>query len=229
MKANVVLVPGAWTGAWGWAPLEKHLESSNHKTYSLTLSGLDNDADASEVDLERHVADVVAFLESNNLSNVVLVGHSYSGIVVGLVAQRLPERIKHLVFVEAFIPIAGKSLLESAELDVEEETNATENNGGRWPAPTRAELEGQPFLKEEDKGWLSKNLVGHPGKTVTDKVPTNLAPNEIDATFIGKELPHLRGEHFNNMGFIRLEGGHWPMVTAPEALAKSINEIASRT
>jgi pimeloyl-ACP methyl ester carboxylesterase len=108
-------------GAWVWEPLARELPALGHHPTALTLTGLDDaDRDPSEVGLSTHV-DVVGLLAGMRLRNVILVGHSYSGIVAGQVAAYAPDRVDHIVFIEAFLPEQGRSLLDVSGLDKERE------------------------------------------------------------------------------------------------------------
>lgn len=110
---DIVLIPGAWSTAESWAPVTRQLRALGHRVYPVTLSGLDRQVDASSVGLATHVEDVLSVLEREDLRDVVLVGHSYSGIVAGQVADRAPDRVAHTVFVEAFLPHDGRSMLDA--------------------------------------------------------------------------------------------------------------------
>ena len=107
-----ILVPGAWAGGWLWDEVAQELRKKGHETHQLTLSGLDGKSDPGDVRLKTHVEDVRSYIASRDLHSVVLVGHSYSGFVVGQAASQHPALIDHTIFVEAFLPVAGRSLLE---------------------------------------------------------------------------------------------------------------------
>src|SRR3954449_4648480 len=110
--ATFVLVHGAWHGSWCWKRVRKALQSAGHDVFTPTLTGV---ADRSHlaspnVNLEMHVADVVNLIRWEELDDVVLCGHSYSGCVIPGVADRVPERLRALVYLDAFILENGQSL-----------------------------------------------------------------------------------------------------------------------
>lgn len=179
-----VLVPGAWSGEWVWDEVAARLSDKGHAVHSITLSGLNADDHGAGVSLEEHVRDVIYYINSNDLKHVILVGHSYSGLVVGQVAVQAPQLVRHTVFIEAFLPIDGKSLLEVSGLDAHTELRLIKQHVGLWPPPTKEELEDQPHLNPAQIGLLAAKMVGHPGRTVTDpaRLPAPLAT--ICATFI---------------------------------------------
>jgi pimeloyl-ACP methyl ester carboxylesterase len=218
---SYLLIPGAWMGAWVWEPLARELTALGHDPIALTLTGLeDDDRDPSEIGLSRHVDDVTELLAGSSFESVVLVGHSYSGIVAGQVAAAAADRVDHVVFIEAFLPERGRSLLDVSGLDEERELRLIADNAGRWPAPTRSELSDEPFLSEAQREWLSTRFVGHPGRTVTEPAELLRPLAELPATYIGREKPaHLSRPEFERWRYCRLDGGHWPMVTVPAELA----------
>jgi pimeloyl-ACP methyl ester carboxylesterase len=100
--AAYVLIGGAWLGGWCWQSVARRLRDGGHDAYPVTLTGLGERAHLAtpQVDLDTHVEDIVNLVEFEDLSEVVLVGHSYAGMLVPLVADRIPERICRLVFVD---------------------------------------------------------------------------------------------------------------------------------
>jgi len=110
--ATYVLVPGAWCNATIWDSVAQRLRANGCHVSALTLTGLEPStrAQPSEVGLQHHVGDVLRHLTERDLREVILVGHSNSGLVVGQVADRIPERVARTVFVQAFLPVHGRSL-----------------------------------------------------------------------------------------------------------------------
>jgi pimeloyl-ACP methyl ester carboxylesterase len=100
-----VLIPGAWLGGWCWKYLTPLLREQGHEVYTPTLTGLGERTHLArpDTDLETHVRDVVNVLEYRNLEDVVLVGHSYAGLVVRGVAEQVPERLAHVVYLLDFV------------------------------------------------------------------------------------------------------------------------------
>ncbi|MEU1419399.1 alpha/beta hydrolase [Kitasatospora sp. NPDC005751] len=109
--ATYVLVPGMLHGAWWYRPLTEGLRAAGHEVYPVTLTGVSERGHLNNaaVDLDTHVQDVVGLLEAERLTDVVLVGHSYGGMVLSGVADRVPERVGALVYADAFVPRDGES------------------------------------------------------------------------------------------------------------------------
>jgi pimeloyl-ACP methyl ester carboxylesterase len=231
---NYVLIPGAWAGGWVWDAVATGLRQSGHVVHQLTLPGLDDQNGAEKVRLATHVDAVTRYIGSQNLRDVVLVGHSYSGIVVGQVAARHQQRVAHCVFIEGFLPVDGKSLLDVSGLDVVHEKRLINRNGGLWPAPTREELEGQSHLSVELIDLLAAKQKGHPGRTVMDQAKLSVPLTMLRATFISEEgwlrssreadlVESLRNH--DNWDFQEIEGGHWPMLTIPDEISALLHGI----
>jgi pimeloyl-ACP methyl ester carboxylesterase len=117
MKRNFVLVHGAWFGGWVWKPVARELRSHGHEVTAPTLTGLGERRHlaASVTGLETHVRDVVEHIRTEGLYDVNLVGWSYGGMVVAGVASELPDRIRSLVYLDAFVPADGAAMIDYAE------------------------------------------------------------------------------------------------------------------
>ena len=109
--ANFLLVHGAWHGAWCWRRVSDALIRAGHRPHALTLTGLGERAHlmSSSISLETHITDVVAALDAEELDPAVLVVHSYAGMLGTAVADRMPDKLQHLVYVDAVVPRPGES------------------------------------------------------------------------------------------------------------------------
>ena len=109
--ASFVLIPGGWRGGWTFADFVARLKRAGHEAYAVTLSGLDVAPEPSggNINLDTHIADVVELLTVEDLSEVILCSHSYGGMVAAGVADRAPERIAALAYLDAFVPADGQS------------------------------------------------------------------------------------------------------------------------
>ena len=111
--ANFVLVHGAWVGGWCWRPVAQALRKSGHEVYTPTMTGLGERSHLMNpsINLDTHITDIVNVINNEELSDVVLVGHSYGGMVVTGVFDALSDKITSLVYLDAFVPENGQSLL----------------------------------------------------------------------------------------------------------------------
>jgi pimeloyl-ACP methyl ester carboxylesterase len=230
LSETFVLIPGAWMGAWVWEPVTRGLRSLGHEVHPLTLSGMTGDTDATEVTLETHVGDVLSFLETQDLRDVILVGHSYSGLVVGQVTDRVPERIKHTVYVDAFLPRDGKSLLDAFPAPQrQDELRQIAEHGGYWTAPDVEGAADGHGLSLEQAQWLVARLVDQPGRTVSEPAVLKHPLAQQRATYIqcsfevSGDLAALQQEP--GWTFQTLRTGHWPMISAPTELVALLAEV----
>jgi len=111
-RVTYVIVHGAWGGGWDWRRVDSILTARGQEVYRVTLTGLGERVHLANpsIGLDTHIEDVVNTIRWEELRNVVLVGHSYGGMVITGAADRVPERIRALIYVDAFLPDSGESL-----------------------------------------------------------------------------------------------------------------------
>ena len=111
-KNTYVIVHGAWGGGWDWKRVADLLTADGNTVYRPTLTGLGEHSNlaSTNIDLDTHIQDIVNVILWENLHDVVLVGHSYGGMVITGVADRIPGRIKHVVYIDALLPTNGESV-----------------------------------------------------------------------------------------------------------------------
>src|SRR5260370_39841786 len=111
---DYVLIHGAWHGSWCWTRVRRLLAAGGHRVFTPTLTGVGERSHllSRDVGLDTHVADVANLMIWEDLRDVVLVGHSYGGAVVRHVADRMPERIRSLIYLDAFVPENGKAVFD---------------------------------------------------------------------------------------------------------------------
>jgi pimeloyl-ACP methyl ester carboxylesterase len=111
-----VLVHGAWHGSWCWKRVRSLLQHQGHEVFTPTLTGIGERAHllAPSIDLRTHTLDVLNLIQWEELDDIVLCGHSYGGMVVTGVADKIPRRIRTLLYLDAFVPENGESLVDFA-------------------------------------------------------------------------------------------------------------------
>lgn len=110
-----VLVHGAWIGPWYWRDVEDRLRAAGHRVFSPSLSGMGARRHqlSPDIDLATHIQDVLSLIEDEQISDIVLVGHSYGGMVISGVADAAPKgTISAIVFLDAFLPESGQSMVD---------------------------------------------------------------------------------------------------------------------
>lgn len=159
-KRDIVIVHGAWTGSWSWQRVVDRLHAKGHRAYAPTLTGLCEKSHllTPAVNLDSHIDDIINEMIWKDLTDVVLVAHSYGGIVGTGVIERVPERIASVVYLEAFIPEDGQSFADMAP-DMSFE--------GLSIPP----FESQPgdYLREEDRLWSNGKAGAHPTAAFTQR------------------------------------------------------------
>ncbi len=221
----LVSVHGAWAGGWQFKKVATLLEARGWKVYRPSMSGLGEHFNTASADigLATHIDDIVNFILFENLHDVTLLGHSYGGMVITGVADRIPERISRLIYLDAFLPVNGESamtLRKPGSLAIEQMTK-----------------DGMiiPSWVKPDKG-LPKD-VPHPLKTFTDPIVLkNPAAAKVPATYIltvdkGKKPEDDDFYAFYERARARgwpvliMEANHVPMWYLPEETAQLLESI----
>ncbi|SDR20928.1 Alpha/beta hydrolase family protein [Paraburkholderia fungorum] len=162
--ATFVLLHGAWHGGWCYRDTARVLREAGHTVYTPTLTGLGERAhlNSHAITLETHIRDVCGVLEAEELHNVILVGHSYGGMVITGVADRMSDRIQSLVYLDAFVPEHGQSFNDCIRLAFSEENAAaylsafradamTGNGGLTLPVPAAAFN-----VEPKNRAWIDR-------------------------------------------------------------------------
>src|SRR5271154_1406023 len=169
MKVSTyVLVHGGGHGGWCYQRVARLLRSDGHEVYTPTMTGLGDRAHLLRegIDLDLHIRDIAAVLEFEDLRDVILVGHSYGGMVITGVADRVADRIGRLVFLDAANPVNGQSLADVAGPVIEAVRPFGETVDGMelvlLPAPDAGLLYG--VTDSDDLAWMAERLTAHPWK-----------------------------------------------------------------
>ncbi len=166
-KPPIVLVHGAWHGAWCWRRVVPLLQAAGHSVFAPTLTGLADRAHLlnRSINLDTHIQDVIGLLEHEELNDVVLVGHSYAGAVITGVADRVAARLQRLVYLDAFLPANGKRMVDYINPARRDATiQAGEANGVVDP-PNAALFGLAPGT--EDMAWVTRRMTQHPFGTMS--------------------------------------------------------------
>lgn len=233
--ANFLLVHGAWHGGWCWQRVLPELIRAGHRAHALTLTGLGERAHLLQpgIDLETHILDVMAAMDAEEMNDVVLVVHSYAGMLGTAVADRRPQRLRHLVYLDAVLPQPGESWSS---------THASATRNARiaaaqadpqhsFPAPDPSVF----GLSDADHAWVARRQTRHPGGPYTqvlDFDPQRVAC--VPRTFVNCtepplgtiEVSRLRmrdpkfwgGAWLPGSQVLEMKTGHDPMVSDPQGL-----------
>jgi pimeloyl-ACP methyl ester carboxylesterase len=224
-----VLVHGAWHGGWCWSRVARLLHDAGHTVYAPSLTGLGDRTHLArpEVDLALHVEDVVALIETEELRSVILVGHSYGGMVITGAAARVAPRLAHLVYLDAFVPAPGHALFDLVSPEraaAFRQAAAEQGDGWRIPPLSPARL---GVTSTRDTEWLTRRLVPQPLRTFEQALPA-AGGDRMKRTYVYCAKPATGAfdqfaERFRDDGkwtFHDVKTGHDAMITAPGDVAK---------
>jgi pimeloyl-ACP methyl ester carboxylesterase len=235
--ATFVLVHGAWHGSWCWKRVRKDLQYAGHDVYTPTLTGVGERCHLASpaVNLSTHIADVLNLIRWEELSEIILCGHSYGGCVVSGVADRIPDRIRALVYLDAFIPEDGESVLDlvSPEMAAALRRQAATSGDG-WKVDP---IPGEVFqVNLADRAWMDAQCTPHPIAAFEERIRLTGALERI------RDVTHILATGFReNSPFpaaharAKTRGwkttsmlcGHDVMLDLPEELTSWLLECAS--
>jgi pimeloyl-ACP methyl ester carboxylesterase len=229
-----VLVHGAWRGGWAWRRVADLLTAHGHTVFAPTLTGLGERSHLMNpgVSLATHVTDVVNAITWEGLSDIVLCGHSYGGFVISGVAEQVGDRIGSIVFLDAFVPANGESLIDITSQATRDNIQAAAARGDITVPFRPAAFFG---VNEKDQAWMDQMCVPHPIATMLDTLTLTGAVDRI------AKKAYVRAGNYPNPGFDAalakakanpewrtyvVPCGHDVMVDMPERLAEILEEVA---
>lgn len=216
-----VLVHGAWHGGWCWRRTAESLRAAGHEVHTPTLTGLGERAHLLDagIGLRTHVDDLLGVLRYEDLRDVVLVGHSYAGLVVREAADRVPERVSRITMVDAWAAGDGRSL-EDVVPDFFRDRIESATVDGLVPPSPAADV---GVTEPDQAAWLEARLTPQPRRTFSEPTRLSGAVDAIDCRAVlctpGGPMPFPRLARENGWAATVLDVGHDAMVTAPRELA----------
>jgi pimeloyl-ACP methyl ester carboxylesterase len=245
-KIPFVLVHGAWHGGWCWSRIRPLLEQQGHRVFTPTLTGLGERAHLREPvpKLETHILDILGLLESEELNDVVLVGHSWGGMVTTAVADRAKQRIRHLVYLDAAVPSDGADFashipgIDSASAERRRAAFRQLSPDSIWVPAMGPEVVG--VTATDDADWVRRRVTPHPLGTWLEPVRfTNGGHAGIGKTYVLATKPLTSVMGYPAHGEVAKGGGEWTyreigtghsmMVTEPARTAELLIEAAAST
>jgi pimeloyl-ACP methyl ester carboxylesterase len=232
-----VLVHGAWHGGWCWARVAERLRADGHRVFTPTLTGLGERAHliSKAITLETFTQDVAAVIEAEELKDVVLVGHSFAGSPTSGAAERMPGRLRRLVYLDALIVEPGRSPFDSipADLAAERRRLSQSTSGGlSLPNPEPSAF-GVPDGPDAD--WVRRRLTPHPISTyesplaIRGPIGAGLPRTYVHCTapsYAALEASRRWVRATQGWEWREIATGHDAMVTAPGALSELLVRIA---
>jgi pimeloyl-ACP methyl ester carboxylesterase len=220
-----VLVHGAWHGGWCWRRVAETLQEAGHEVFAPTLTGLGDRAHqfTVEIGLRTHVDDVVGLMRRENLRDVVLVGHSYAGLVVREAADAEPGRVARIVLVDAWAGRSGESMDSLAPDFFRKWIDSMTTDGVIAIPPARAVGVTAP----DDVEWLESRLTPQPRRTFSDPTVLTGAVDHIPCRAVvctPGRIPFADWAADFGWRIMELASGHDAMITAPRELADVLME-----
>lgn len=228
--SSIVLVHGAWGGAWIWRHVLPGLRAAGHEVHAVTLTGDGERAHLrqSSISLRTHIADVVGLVEAEELQQVVLVGHSYAGQVITGAADALRGRVRQLVYVDAMVPLPGEGWgTQHAPEVVAERQAAAAAHGNALPPPDPAVF----GLDGPARDWLLRRQVPHPFGPYREPMDFDAAHwQALPRAFIDCTSPayptiaaaRRRVREQAGWHLVELPTGHCPMVSMPAEFTRVV-------
>jgi pimeloyl-ACP methyl ester carboxylesterase len=238
--ATYVLVHGGGHGGWCYAKVKRLLEADGHVVFAPTLTGLAERSRSlsPQVDLDHHVDDVAQLLHYWDLTDVVLVGHSYGGMVITGAADRVPDRVGKLVYLDAANPRNGQSLVDIAGPVIEMARPSGKVVDGMelvlLPAPGAAAFYG--VEDPDDARWMDERLTAHPWRCFEQELELR---NEaalwaipqfhiVCTSTLATRDPELVAAARADDRLWHVDTGHDLMITEPHFVAHTLQQIAHR-
>lgn len=228
-----VLVPGAWLGAWAWKKVVPLLVEKGHSAHPVALTGMGERVHlaSGDVGIETAVLDVLNAVQYGDLDDVVLVGHSFAGKVIAAVADRIPGRVRRLLYLDAFRP--EKVRTPQGAFPVEEWNVPP----GSWSIPFTEEILDQigKDVRGPDREWMLSKATPWAVRHATDPVTLSTNFDAVKSAYIfctdGSDAAYLdqilEGKWGDLDGPHRIvESGHWPMITKPDELVTAMLALA---
>jgi len=234
--ATFVLVHGAWVGSWCWKRVRRALQAQGHDVFTPTLTGVAERSHLAsrQVNLETHILDVENLMRWEELSDVVLCGHSYGGCVISGVADRVPDRIRALVYLDAFVLEAGEHLAQHVpEVQYKQLLEGVKAVGEGWKVPP---IPAEVFnVNAGDREWVDRQCTMQPLETFQQPISLSGGLQKIkNVTFIlatgfveGSPFPPFY-EKAKAKGWktITVPCGHVVMLDLPEELTRILLDVS---
>ncbi len=239
--STFVFVHGAWLGSWIWKKILGPLREKGHEVYAITLTGMGDRVHlaSKEYGMDTATQDVVNLLEYEDLKDVVLVGHSFAGKVITTVFDKVPERIRLLLYLDAFVPQksrepqGGIDQMSKDEREIFEKAIKVEGSGWKIGIPDEFLEELTWDLKSADREWFFSKITPWPAKLNFDPITASEKVDQAKKAFI------LCNKNWEDIGqdwkdFIASLGGkykllvaaHYPMVTKPAETVEALIELS---
>ncbi|MFZ5691919.1 MAG: alpha/beta fold hydrolase [Pseudomonadota bacterium] len=229
--ATIVVAHGAWSSAWAWQKMRPLLRALGHDVFTPSYTGLGERAHLAHpgIDLDTHIADVLGVLRYEDLRDVVLIGHSYGGMVATGVTDRAEGRVAKLIYLDAFAPKHGQSLFQLVGAETEAKMRAGAAAGDGWRVPSNPMPPDTPADYVE---WAATRRLTQPIKCFEQAISLSGRPLPVAGYIYCKRI--APGDVFRQFAdrakaegwrYAEMEASHNPHITCPEALRDVLQEM----
>jgi pimeloyl-ACP methyl ester carboxylesterase len=230
--ATFLVAHGAWSAGWAWKKMRPLMRAAGHEFWTPTYTGLGERAHLAnpDVSLDTHIQDILAVLEIEDLRDVYLIGHSYGGMVATGVADRARDRIRHIIYVDAFAPKAGESAFDLQQPETAAQRRAAAKASGEgWRMATGPM---PPDTAPEDAAWAVPRRKPQPIKTFEMKLTLSAEPS-APRTYIYCQRarpddgfrPFLERAKREGWRTYEIDASHNPHITCPQDLMALLTRI----
>ena len=232
--ATFVVAHGAWSAGWAWKKMRPLMRAAGHELWTPTYTGLGERTHLAHagIDLDTHIRDIVAVLETEDLTDVVLIGHSYGGMVATGMADRARARVAKLVYLDAFAPTDGQAVFDLVPPDI-----AAKMRAGAQASESGYGIPSNPMPSDtspEDQAWATPRRRPQPLQAFATKLRLSAEPSAaryyiyakragIGDTF-GRFYARAKREAWRTF---EVDASHNPHITNPHGLLAILQEIAA--
>jgi pimeloyl-ACP methyl ester carboxylesterase len=233
MGRSFLVCHGAWSAGWAWKKMHPLMLAAGHRLVTPSYTGLGERAHLANpsIDLETHIADILNVIRYEDLRDIVLVGHSYGGMVATGVADRARDRVAQLIYLDAFVPKDGQSLFDLNEPG-RAHMQALAKTGDGWRVPPNPT---PPDTPQADQQWLTERRVDMPIKCFETKLKLSGEPSMPRGYIYATRVTPAdtfgpfarRAKSEPGWRYHEIDASHSPNVTAPEALMALLQRIVA--
>jgi pimeloyl-ACP methyl ester carboxylesterase len=233
--ATFLVAHGAWSAGWAWKKMHPLMSTAGHRLFTPTYTGLgerEHLASPSN-DLETHIQDVLAVIKYEDLRDVVLVGHSYGGMVATGVVDRAGDRIAQLIYLDAFVPRNGQALVDLLPPEGRQRMQEKVKAGDGWRVPPNPT---PPDTSETDVKWIAERRLPQSFKSFEMPLQLRGADVTLPRSYVYcKRIGPVdvfrpfaeRAKSEPGWRYHEIDASHSPHITAPDALATLLQAIAT--
>ena len=232
--ATFVIAHGAWSSGWAWKKMRPLMRALGHDLFTPSYTGQGERVHLAHpgIDLDAHITDVLNLLHYEDLNEVILLGHSYGGMVATGVADRAPERLAQVIYLDAFVPRNGQSVLSLFPEEAPQRTlEAVRTQGDGWRIPANPM---PPDTSPQDFEWATPKRVMQPARTFEQAITLTGAAHRLPKTYIyctrcgpGDVFRQFADRARTEPGwrYFEMDASHNPHITVPHELMRILQSL----